>query len=57
LRVVVGIAVHFTPRATHDGGVTVGGQRNGGTLPTISNRASAHQLWPLLRELRQRRLR
>jgi hypothetical protein len=44
-------------RPAHDGGVAVGGQRDGVALLSVSNRARADQLWPLLRKLCQRQLR
>jgi hypothetical protein len=51
------IGVVVIARAAHDRSVAVAGQRDGKTLAGISNCASADQLWPLLRELRQRELR
>ena len=45
-------------KPAHDGGVAVGGERNGeALLGQLSNRAGADQLRPLLRELGQRQLR
>ena len=44
-------------RRAHDGGVAVGGQRDGRALAGVSDRADADQLGPLLRELGKRQLR
>jgi hypothetical protein len=46
-------------RPANDGRAAVGGQRKGLALvgAVESNRAGADNLWPLLRELRQRQLR
>jgi hypothetical protein len=44
-------------RPPQDGGIAVGGQRDGLALGGVSNRTAANQLRPLLRELRQRELR